>query len=70
MGQTVQENGPDAPCLNPLGYLGCIDMQACDQVQTWFCVGANDKPLLVTSNCGPGNAEMCDPMLPNLANCP
>ena len=69
-GQPLQENGPDAPCLEPSEYLGCIPQMACADVLTWFCVGGNGKPVLVSDSCGPDNGMECDPGVDNPPECP
>jgi hypothetical protein len=69
-GQPLLENGPDAPCLEPTEFIGCIEMMICDDALTWFCVGGNAKPVLMSSGCGPEGAEMCDPMIPDPPECP
>jgi hypothetical protein len=70
MGQPLQENGPDAPCLQPLEYAGCIAMMGCGDALTWFCTGGNSKPILMSSTCGPAGADMCDPGVQDPPECP
>jgi hypothetical protein len=70
MGQALSENGPDAPCLEPAEFLGCIEMAVCDDALTWFCVGGNAKPVLVNNGCGPDGAEMCEPPVQDPPQCP
>ena len=69
-GRPAKQNGPDAPCLEPSEFVGCIDAVACDQAETWFCVGGNAKPILMSSGCGPDNAEPCDAPADSLPDCP
>jgi hypothetical protein len=69
-GQPLQENGPDAPCLNPSEFLGCIETMGCDDALTWFCIGGGGKPHLVNDGCGPNGAEMCDPGVQDPPACP
>jgi hypothetical protein len=69
-GQPLQENGPDAPCLNPVEFQGCIAMQGCDDAQTWFCTGGGGKPVLVNDGCGPNGSEECDPGVQDPPECP
>jgi hypothetical protein len=69
-GQPLQTNGPDSPCLDPAEYLGCIPMMICDDALTWFCIGGNEKPVLVNNGCGPEGAEMCLPMVGDPPECP
>jgi hypothetical protein len=70
MGQPLQENGPDAPCLQPSEYAGCVAMAGCGDALTWFCSGGGGKPVLMSSTCGPEGAEMCDPMIADPPECP
>jgi hypothetical protein len=69
-GQGLLENGPDAPCLEASEYVGCIASSICDDALTWFCVGGNQKPILMSSGCGPEGAEMCDPGVQDPPECP
>jgi hypothetical protein len=69
-GQPLQENGPDAPCLEPTEFIGCVESQVCDDALTWFCVGMASKPVLMSSGCGPEGAQMCDPNIPDPPECP
>jgi hypothetical protein len=70
-GQLLKQNGPDAPCLEPAAFLGCIPMQGCGDAPTWFCIGGGGNDLfLVGDTCGPEGAEMCEPMLPIPGDCP
>jgi hypothetical protein len=70
MGQPLLENGPDAPCLEPLEYAGCAPMGGCGDALTWFCTGGQGKPILMSSTCGPNGAEMCDPGIQDPPECP
>jgi hypothetical protein len=69
VGQPLQENGPDAPCLDPAEFIGCIAMTGCDDALTWFCVGGGGKAYLVNNGCGPDGAEMCDPEVQDPPEC-
>jgi hypothetical protein len=70
-GQPLQENGPDAPCLQPPDFAGCIPMMICDDALTWFCSGGGGKPVLMSSGCGPEGSEMCEPNVPDsVPECP
>jgi hypothetical protein len=70
VGQPLQENGPDAPCLEASEFIGCIAMAVCDDALTWFCTGGGGKPYLVNNGCGPNGAEICDPGVEDPPECP
>lgn len=69
-GRSVKQNGPDAPCMEPSAFIDCVDAMACDQAETWFCVGGNAKPILMSTGCGPANADPCDPPADSIPDCP
>jgi hypothetical protein len=66
-GWPLLENGPDAPCLEPPEFLGCIGMMPCNDVETWFCI---EQVFLVFDSCGPENGESCDPGVMDPPECP
>src|SRR5690606_25315963 len=69
VGSRLQQNGPDAPCLEPAEFLGCIGMQGCGDAITWFCGQGNNK-WQVPDTCRPEGAEQCDPPAEPVDACP
>jgi hypothetical protein len=67
-GSHLQENGPDAPCLEASEFLGCIAEQGCGDMETWFCQG--NKMFLVPDTCGPNGADPCDGPADPVSDCP
>ena len=62
VGTLLKENGANAPCLEAVEFLGCIDMGDCDAAETWFCTsGGNPKTYLIPNSCGPEGMTECDP---------
>ena len=69
LGSRLKQNGPDAPCLEPQEFLGCIPMQGCGDAETWFCQGMNNV-WMVPDTCGPEDAQECDPPADPVEACP
>jgi hypothetical protein len=67
-GARHKQNGPDAPCLEPADFIGCIDEQACDDVVTWFCQG--NGSYQVDDSCGPAGFAPCEAPADPIDACP
>ncbi|EDM81590.1 hypothetical protein PPSIR1_21774 [Plesiocystis pacifica SIR-1] len=59
LGSKLKTNGANAPCLQEVDFIGCIDAQGCGDALTWFCNGNQIYEVLDT--CGPEGFEMCEP---------